>query len=391
MDNPNEPGETVPKNEDDETLIRGLNRLNINSVIKPKSFKKGENFNAFCDRFLQYVEVTKLTDQALYIHFLSLLDDRTYQLLADVKLESPERGDAERFCRKYMQVYYPESAIQSLQNEVLACQQQAGESIDDYSYNLRAKGKVAFPDEHMREVNCRIAFLNGVRNVNMKRKLNESNHLNFEEAIEMAKRLERVENMMSNSMVEVTPILNSLDETEVKPEGKEHDSRSKWHRNEEPYKKDRYNDRKSRSRSRVRFDDLRSQSSGSHNSRSMSPGNGRSRSWSRERNNYSNRGYSSQNRRGGYNNQRSYNNKRQNVSTRFSGNCYTCNRNGHRSRDCWFNPENTSRFQNNGNTRFQNNGNTRFQNNGNTRFQNNGNTRFRGNRRSRGTFNNQLN
>ena len=143
----------------------------------------------------------------------------------------------------------------------------------------------------MREVNCRIAFLNGVRNVNMKRKLNESSHLNFEEAIEMAKRLERVENMMSNSMVEVTPILNSLDETEVKPEGKEHDSRSKWHRNEEPYKKDRYNDRKSRSRSRVRFDDLRSQSSGSHNSRSMSPGNGRSRSWSRERNNYSNRGY----------------------------------------------------------------------------------------------------
>ena len=80
MDNPNGPGETVPKHEDDETLIRGLNRLNINSVIKPKSFKKGENFNAFCDRFLQYVEVTKLTDQALYINFLSLLDDRTYQL-----------------------------------------------------------------------------------------------------------------------------------------------------------------------------------------------------------------------------------------------------------------------------------------------------------------------
>ena len=87
-------GELSPKTERDEALLNGLNRLNINSVIKPKSFNKGGNFNAFCDRFLQYVEVTRLEDPALYIHVLSLLDDRTYKLLADVKFESPERGDA---------------------------------------------------------------------------------------------------------------------------------------------------------------------------------------------------------------------------------------------------------------------------------------------------------
>ena len=265
------PGELSPKTETgEETLIKGLNRLNINSVIKPKSFTKGENFNAFCDRFTKYVEITKLEDPALYIHFLSLLDDRTYQLLADVKLETPEMGNVNEFCRKYRSIYYPDSAIQSLQNEVLACQQQAGESIDDYSYKLRTKGKVAFPDETMREVNCRIAFLNGVRNAEMKRKLNESNHLNFEEAIEMAKRIERVENMMSNSEVEITTILKSSDE--VNPKGKEHISRSKWPRKDESSQRDQYRDRKSRSRSKVRFDDQRSQSSGSYSSRSMSPG-----------------------------------------------------------------------------------------------------------------------
>ena len=351
-------GELSPKTETgEETLIKGLNRLNINSVIKPKSFKKGENFNAFCERFTQYVEITKLEDPAFYIHFLSLLDDRTYQLLADVRLETSEMSDVHEFCRKYRSIYYPESAIQSLQNEVLACQQQAGESIDDYSYKLRTKGKVAFPDEDMREVNCRIAFLNGVRNAEMKRKLNESNHLNFEEAIEMAKRIERVENMMSNSGVESTTILKTSDESEVRPKGKEHISRSRWPRKEKSSKFDQYRDRKSRSRSKVHFDDQSSQSSGSYSSRSMSPG-GRNRSWSREKYDNSNDRYASQNKRGGYYNRRSFN-KRQNGFNKFKGNCYLCAKWGHKASECWFNPENVPRFQNNGKPGVRGNANTR--------------------------------
>ena len=126
-----------------QDLTKGLSYLKL-SHIKPKPFTKGDNFAAFCQRFKQYIYLSKLSDPYLYIHFLQLLDDRTYQKLVNVQLHQSEMGNANRFCEKYIGIYYPNSAIQSLQTEVLSCQQNDSETIDDYSFRLKEKLRSLF-------------------------------------------------------------------------------------------------------------------------------------------------------------------------------------------------------------------------------------------------------
>ena len=188
------------KTEDEEddvlSLAECFERLNN---VRPKPYKTGENFVIFCERFKQYVYLSKLTEKNLYMHFLLLVDDRTYQRLVDVNLDTQEKGDAELFCEKYIAQFHPDSEKLSLQTEVLSCRQTSAETIIDFSYRLKEKAKIAFTDKNVQEINCRLAFLNGVRNPEIRRKLYEANLKSFEEAVEMAERLNRVDALMKQN------------------------------------------------------------------------------------------------------------------------------------------------------------------------------------------------
>ena len=179
----------------------------FSKVPRPKDFTKGENFSRFCDRFKEYVYLTRLNDRNLYIYLLQLVDNETYELLKKVRLKRRERGDAAAFCKKYIKAIYPDGDAVSLKSEVLTCKQKSDENIDKFQYRLLEKASIAFSDKKVRDENCLIAFLQGVRNISMKIKLNEAEIQTFDDAVKLAKRLERVNDMLVNPEVEINSIL----------------------------------------------------------------------------------------------------------------------------------------------------------------------------------------
>ena len=167
-------------------------------ITKFRKFERGDHFAIFCDRFIEYVYISKIRDINLYLIFLQYInDDQTYSNLKCVELTSIQRGDAKMFCEKYKQAYYGEEST-LLKNELLSCNQRAGESIDDYVYRLRKNAKVAYKNLENANKNCLLAFLRGVQDHNMKIKLAEASFQTFDDAIKLAKRIERVEISMKN-------------------------------------------------------------------------------------------------------------------------------------------------------------------------------------------------
>ena len=195
---------------------RGMASLQLTHINKISKFSNGDNFSRFCERFIEYVYITKMCDKNLYLFFLQNVDDETYSALKMVKLENSAKCDATIFCEIYKNAIYGDESL-FLKNEVLNCQQKAAETISQYTYRLREKANIAYLNSEIADENCLLAFLRGVKSNNMKIKLNEAFLNNFNEAVKMAKKIERVEGMLGNQP-EVVPILKQTGFSDSDPQ-----------------------------------------------------------------------------------------------------------------------------------------------------------------------------
>ena len=75
------------------------------SITMPK-FHSGENFSRYCERFLEYVYLSKINDPNLYVLFLQNVDNRTYSLLKSIELERCQKCDPKLFCQIYKDTVY---------------------------------------------------------------------------------------------------------------------------------------------------------------------------------------------------------------------------------------------------------------------------------------------
>ena len=182
----------------------------LSNVIRIKKFLKGDNFNHFCDRFIEYVTMTGLSDDNLYLVFLQQLDDETYAKLKEVSLNPVEKKDVEKFCTKYKTMYHGKASM-PLQFKVFDCKQHENESVSDFAMRLREKASIAYSDKHKVADVCHTAFIRGVINPKIRRRLYETCPDNFNGAVEKATKFEAVETMMieesSSSNSNVTSIL----------------------------------------------------------------------------------------------------------------------------------------------------------------------------------------
>ena len=177
---------------------------NAPHIAKFRKFERGDHFAIFCDRFIEYICLSKINDTNLYLLFLQYInDDQTYSILKSVELTSMERGDAKIFCEKYKQAFYGGESL-LLKNELLSCNQRTGESIDDYIYRLRKKANVAYKNPDYADESCLLAFLRGVKDPDMRIKLAEAPLKTFNDAIKLARRIERVEISMKNTSKSTT-------------------------------------------------------------------------------------------------------------------------------------------------------------------------------------------
>lgn len=204
------PAEATTATADDtnqRVLTETLSKLSLTQTMKQPKYQKGDNFARYCQRFEEYVSIFKIKDNNLYMYFLQNVNDETYSILKTVELSPADKADAKLFCPLYKTAIYGDVSI-SLKNEVMECKQRSDEKISDYVYRLREKAAIAYTDAAMFDENCFIAFLKGVKDPHLRRKLNEETSLtNFQAAVKLAKRLEKVEKLFDSRETEVNSIL----------------------------------------------------------------------------------------------------------------------------------------------------------------------------------------
>ena len=179
-------------------LCDALDSLKLTQVFQITKYSTGNNFWRFCQKFIDFCSLTGLKHADLNIVLLQHVDDQTYSKLKTVKLTDVEKSDAEIFCRIYQQAIYGDEEMR-LKTELLTCQQNEGENVDGFVHRLRDKATMAYRDQEVSDDNCLLALLNGVRSIDMRRKLNEAELKTFSEAVKLARRIERVEEMTKES------------------------------------------------------------------------------------------------------------------------------------------------------------------------------------------------
>ena len=178
-------------------LMTGM--LGLNLIERPAKFKYGQDFNTYCTRFEEYVQLHSIQNARLHLLFLSNLDERSYKKLKDVSLTPPEKAYCELFLKKYRQVYYPSGETVSHQMQLGSIKQKLEESVDDFSFRLTELANKAYTDRVLRESCSFLAFMQGIRDTDLKVKLNESDVRSYREAVSFAKRIERVANSVGRS------------------------------------------------------------------------------------------------------------------------------------------------------------------------------------------------
>ena len=138
--------------------------------------------------------------------FLQQMDDITYTTLEAVDLTAEEKEKPELFVNVYKNVIYGDESI-PLKNEFITCKQESDENVEEFAFKLQSKGKIAFTDNKVRDENCLLSFIRGVRSTYIKRKLNESSLSDFNEALKLAKKLEKVDAMLENEKPQINSIL----------------------------------------------------------------------------------------------------------------------------------------------------------------------------------------
>ena len=175
-------------------------------VPKPANFFHTNNFSRFCERFKQYVALGRLEGQNLHYLFLSMLDDITYAKLERVDLREREKRDPEMFCRRYERVIYPPGESKALRSELAMIKQGANESVEKFAFRISEIAAKAYDTAAMRNEASYTAFIQGIYDISIKTKVHESDVDNFENAVSLAERLERVSKSLNAIHVDPSPI-----------------------------------------------------------------------------------------------------------------------------------------------------------------------------------------
>ena len=198
-----------PSASTDANLANLIETLNISKSAKLQTYTTGDNFMRFCERFDQYTELVKMPAENQYAFFLQHVGDKTYSLLTSIQLTSTQKLDKTQFCQQFRNAIYGEDSF-TLKSLVRDCVQKSDETISDYVYRLREKATIAYADNAVTAgENCLMAFLNGLKDPRIKRKLNETVVTSFQEAIKIANKLEQANQKFGESSNSVSEILTN--------------------------------------------------------------------------------------------------------------------------------------------------------------------------------------
>ena len=164
-------------------------------IPTPAKYQRGQNFSKFCEKFIDYITLSKIQDDNLYILFLNLLDDFTLDKLRKVPLSLGQRKDARGFLEVYEKKMSPSHGGRTYRTKLTELKQDTGEKVEDFAYRIADTASRAYSDtEHMLQEEASFAtFMKGLCDQDLRMKLHEDVSIStFDGAVDEATRLENL-------------------------------------------------------------------------------------------------------------------------------------------------------------------------------------------------------
>lgn len=168
-------------------------RVSYAKTIKPHKYKHGDDILIFFERFAQYVAVNRIVDPNLDILLLTLIEEDTmYKKIRAIKLTELQKSDERLMIQVLKDGLFPATESRILRSTVSRMKQTIGETIEHFTQKIEDAAERAFGNPILREEACLSALIEGVLDRDIKRRLMVDEISDFQTAVRMAKKLERI-------------------------------------------------------------------------------------------------------------------------------------------------------------------------------------------------------
>ena len=167
-------------------------------IAKPPKFKTGQDICIFLDRFEKYMILSGANQAgALDLRLLNLIeDDKMYRKITSImsSISTTQKLSVSDFTAAIKSVLYPEAESRTLRDSMYKLRQASDESAEDFALRIEAEACKAFSplEPTLKNEACLSALCNGLRSVEVRRKLKEAELKSFEVATRSAIKHEHI-------------------------------------------------------------------------------------------------------------------------------------------------------------------------------------------------------
>ena len=183
------------------SFLNDMPSLHVQSkaqIAKPPKFKVGQDICIFLDRFEQYMIISGDSYvNNLDLRLLNLVeDDKMYRKFKSIlnTIKGENISSVTKFTAAIRSVLYPDAESRTLRDAMYKLRQNPDENVEDFALRIETEAAKAFsPLEHtLKNEACLSALGNGLRSVEVRRKLKESELKLFDVATRLAIKHEHI-------------------------------------------------------------------------------------------------------------------------------------------------------------------------------------------------------
>ena len=158
---------------------------------RPEKYCYGENFRRFIHRVGDFVKLSELAKN-LHLVLLSLVDDRTYDLLRKVVVSDEMSKDMEAIGELYKEKMNSQENLVIRRVELHDVKQEKGETVEKFGNRLQEFALHAYPAGDGEEMETTI-FIKGLKKETTRLALYHSEAMGYSETVRKAIKLEQAE------------------------------------------------------------------------------------------------------------------------------------------------------------------------------------------------------
>ena len=171
--------------------------VGFKAVAKPRSYKSGDDITLFFERFRNFVVLSNVEDNLSLLLLNYVEDDSMYRTLRSARISTAQSRDIDQLIAAYENHLFPSTETRILRSTMPSTKQKLGESARDFSMRIEELGSRACPNLDLREEACFQTLTAGLRSVQIRQRLMESEEDTFTGATRLAVKLERIAETLS--------------------------------------------------------------------------------------------------------------------------------------------------------------------------------------------------